>query len=161
MPLRAIGYVSQATQPWGRKAVEAMVAGAAAFNLQAGVTGVLFFDGIRYLQYLEGPDDGLEIAYSRIRASSLHFDVMELARGNIGRRLMPYWSMRWLLADPSHTWTMVEADWTGFILSPSRQGAPETAMEHVHGYVEPYLGARPADNQAARPEAGAGRASLT
>lgn len=36
MPLRAIGYVSQATQPWGRETVEAMVAGAAAFNLQAG-----------------------------------------------------------------------------------------------------------------------------
>lgn len=71
------------------------------------MTGVLFFDGIRYLQYLEGLDDGLEIAYGRIGASTLHSDVMELARWHIGRRLMPYWSMRWLLPDPSHTLTMV------------------------------------------------------
>lgn len=160
MPLRAIGYVSQATQPWDRETVEAMVAGSVAFNLQAGVTGVLFFDGIRYLRYLEGPDDGLEIAYSRIRASTLHSDVMELARGHIGRRLMPYWSMRWLLADPSHTRTMVGADWTGFILSPGRKGTPETAMEHVHGYVEPYLWARPSDAQVARPGVGDGQARL-
>lgn len=160
MPLRAIGYVSQATQPWDRSSVEAMVSAAAAFNLQAGVTGVLFFDGIRYLQYIEGPEDGLEIAYSRVRASGLHSDVMELARGHVGRRLMPYWSMRWLLADPSHTRTMVGADWTGFVLSPSRKTAPETAMEHVHRYVESYLGASPSDIQAARPRMGEGRASL-
>jgi len=36
MALRAIGYVSRASQPWDRETVEAMVVGAAAFNLQAG-----------------------------------------------------------------------------------------------------------------------------
>lgn len=160
MPLRAIGYVSQAAQPWDRETVEAMVAGAAAFNLQAGVTGVLFFDGIRYLQYIEGPDDGLEIAYLRILASDLHSDVKELARGHVGRRLMPYRSMRWLLADPSHTRAMVGADWAGFVLSANREASPVTAMEHVHRYVEPYLGARPSDAPTAKPEAGKGQARL-
>lgn len=149
MPLRAIGYVSQATQPWGRETVEDMVAGAGAFNLQAGVTGVLFFDGLRYLQYIEGPDDGLEIAYSRIRASPLHSDLMELARGPVGRRMMPYWSMRWLLADPSHTRAMVGADWTGFIRSSRRREMPETAMDHVHRYAEAYLGTLPGSLHAA------------
>lgn len=41
---------------------------------------MLFFDGIRYLQYPEGPDDGLQIGYCYIGASSLQSDVMELAR---------------------------------------------------------------------------------
>ncbi|WP_367345991.1 BLUF domain-containing protein [Stenotrophomonas bentonitica] len=140
MPLRAIGYVSQATQPWNRATVDDMVERAAAFNRLAGVTGVLFFDGARYLQYVEGPEDGVEVVYGRIQSSPLHSDLMELARGTIGRRLMPYWSMRWLLADPSHMRTLVKADWTGFIRLAERKTNPQTAMEHVHRYVEPYLG---------------------
>lgn len=35
---------------------------------------------------------------------------------------------------------MAGSDWTGFILSPNRKASPVTAMEHVHRYVEPYLG---------------------
>jgi len=140
MPLRAIGYVSQAAQPWHRASVDDMVERAATFNRMGGVTGVLFFDGARYLQYIEGPEDGVEVVYSRIQSSPLHSDMMELARGTIGRRLMPYWSMRWLLADPSHMRTLVKADWTGFIRLSERRTHPQTAMEHVHRYVEPYLG---------------------
>lgn len=139
MPLKAIGYVSQAVQPWNRAIVDDMVERAAAFNRMAGVTGVLFFDGARYLQYIEGPVDGVEIVYSRIQSSPLHSDMMELARGSIGRCLMPYRSMRWLLADPSHTRTLVKADWTGFIRVAERKLHPQTAMEHVHRYVQPYL----------------------
>ena len=140
MPLRAIGYVSQAIQPWNRATVDDIVERAGAFNRMAGVTGVLFFDGARYLQYVEGPEDGVEVVYSRIQSSPLHSDVMELARGTIGRRLMPYWSMRWLIADPSHMRTLVKADWTGFIRLAERKANPKTAMEYVHRYVEPYLG---------------------
>jgi len=139
MPLRAIAYVSEADQPWELAEVESMVERAAAFNVQAGVTGILFFDGQRYLQYFEGPEDGVSVAYQRIQSSLLHSNVMELARGPVGRRLVPYWSMRWLLADPSHLRTMVKADWAGFVRSNARQNDPVTAMEHLHRYVQPYI----------------------
>lgn len=150
MPLRAVGYISQATLPWDRTAFESMVEKAAAFNVQAGVTGVLFFDGLRYLQHLEGPEDGLSVAYQRIRASEEHTEVMELARGTVGRRLLPYWSMRWLLADPSHLKAMVKADWTGFIRSEARTAEPVTAMEHLHRYVAPYVAGEIASNDSLR-----------
>lgn len=139
MPLRAIGYISEATLPWERTAFESMVEKAAAFNVQAGVTGVLFFDGLRYLQYLEGPEDGLSVAYQRIQTSEEHSGVTELARGAVARRLLPYWSMRSLLADPSHLEAMVKADWTDFVRSGARTAEPVTAMEHLQLYVAPYV----------------------
>ena len=140
MSLSAVGYVSEAIVPWERDTIDAMVSRASAFNLQAGVTGVLFFDGNRYLQYIEGPDDGVDIVFSRIKSSALHRDLMELASGPIGRRMLPYWSMRWLLAGPSPMRTMARADWAGFTRSSSRRHSPKTAMEHVHRYLEPYIG---------------------
>lgn len=64
MPIRAVAYVSEAPDTDLRK-VDQIVADAAAFNLQAGVTGVLLFDGTRFLQYIEGPEDGLGVALQR------------------------------------------------------------------------------------------------
>lgn len=140
MPIRAVAYVSEAVQPWSREGIDAMVERAASFNVQAGVTGVLFFDGVRFLQYFEGPEDGTSAVYHRIQGSSYHHGLIELSRGPVGRRVLPYWSMRWLLADPLHLRTMIQADWTGFVRLGLQAGKPTTAMGHLHHYVEPYIG---------------------
>lgn len=73
MPIRAVVYASEAVaeivadglgQTEGRLC--SIIDDAARFNRDAGVTGVLLFDGERFLQYLEGPEDGLSVAYSRV-----------------------------------------------------------------------------------------------
>lgn len=141
MPLRAIAYTSHVVLPWDRASLDALVVKAAAFNSQAEVTGVLLFDGQRFLQYLEGPEEGLGAAYHRVRISSFHSDLVVLSQGQVGRRLVPNWSMHWLLADPTQVRTVVHGDWTGFLRSERRQGTPRTAMEYLLSYLSPHIAA--------------------
>ncbi len=142
MPFRAVGYMSQARQPWNREELDSLVQRAAAFNLEAGVTGVLLFDGVSFLQYIEGPEEGVDVAYRRILSSAFHSEIVELGRGTVGSRLLPYWSMHWLLADPSQLRSVACADWTGFVRSTPPSPRRSTAMDRLHVYLHPYL-ARP------------------
>ena len=66
MPLRAIAYVSRALPELSAERLQALVDDAARFNKMAGVTGVLLHDGGRFLQYIEGPPDGIDSVYERI-----------------------------------------------------------------------------------------------
>lgn len=55
MPLRAIAYTSVAFEGIQASDIDRILAAATSFNKVAGVTGVLMFDGTRFLQYFEGP----------------------------------------------------------------------------------------------------------
>ncbi|HEL3174461.1 TPA: BLUF domain-containing protein [Stenotrophomonas maltophilia] len=139
MPFRAVGYMSQAKQPWDREELDSLVQRAAAFNLRAEVTGVLLFDGVSFLQYLEGPEDGVGKAYGRILSSNFHSEIVELGRGTVGQRLLPHWSMHWFLADPSQLRSVALADWTGFVRSARPSTRRSTAMDRLHLYLHPYM----------------------
>lgn len=121
MPIRAVVYASEAIseiaagglgQADGRLC--AIIDDAARFNRDAGVTGVLLFDGERFLQYLEGPEDGLSVAYSRVVGARSHTALVELQRGRVGTRRMPFWPMRWLPVQAQELTQMARADWTSF-----------------------------------------------
>ncbi len=142
MPIRAVAYVSTACSEIaehdalgiGSGKLDALVEDAARFNRQAGVTGVLLFDGTRFFQYMEGPEDGLHVAYGRVLAASSHHDVIELHRGLVGRRLLPFWPMRWLPTDHTEVSALATANWVGF-----KQRGDATGMDIVAGVVAPHL----------------------
>lgn len=46
--------------------------GAAINNLRDGVTGLILFDGVRFLECLEGEDDIVDAAFKRITQNALH-----------------------------------------------------------------------------------------
>jgi hypothetical protein len=52
-----VAYISEAPDLDPGK-VDKMVSDAAAFSLQTSVTGVLLLNGKRFLQYIEGSEDG-------------------------------------------------------------------------------------------------------
>lgn len=65
MPIRAVVYVSEASDALrgdllGLRSgkLQELVDDATRFNRDAGVSGVLLFDGTRFLQYMEGPRTG-------------------------------------------------------------------------------------------------------
>ncbi|RRU09108.1 BLUF domain-containing protein [Stenotrophomonas sp. 278] len=147
MPIRAVAYVSTACSEIaehdalgiGSGKLDALVDDAARFNRQAGVTGVLLFDGTRFFQYMEGPEDGLGIAYGRVLAASSHHDVIELQQGLVGRRLLPFWPMRWLHADCSQVRALATADWAAFKVRRESSTSRLTGMDIVSAVVEPHL----------------------
>lgn len=62
-------------------------------NRRDGVTGLLFFDGYRFLQALEGPADRVTEAFARIKADPRHFAVVVLSQRDVERREFGEWEM--------------------------------------------------------------------
>lgn len=62
-------------------------------NGRDDVTGLLYADGKRFLQALEGPDAAVETAYARIARDPRHRAVVILSRRVIERREFGQWGM--------------------------------------------------------------------
>ncbi len=60
--------------------LQELVDDATRFNRDAGVSGVLLFDGT-LPPILGGPPDGLDVVFSRVLGASSHHDLIELQRG--------------------------------------------------------------------------------
>ncbi|AWH53516.1 F420H(2):quinone oxidoreductase [Stenotrophomonas sp. ESTM1D_MKCIP4_1] len=95
--LRAVVYRSVAVPGMDSARLERIVQGAQRFNRMAGVTGAMLFDGSRFLQYVEGPDDGIEGAIGRIRASKDHDRLHTMGDARIDARRFPAWDMSCLM----------------------------------------------------------------
>jgi len=117
-----------------------LIVDAARFNCDAGVTGVLLFDGAStFLQYLEGPEDGVDVSYSRVVGSTNHSGLVELQRGRVGQRRLPFWSMRWLPVNPNALNAVAHGDWTGFRRRGDAEAMNATAMDRLTALVMPHV----------------------
>ncbi|WP_303638953.1 MULTISPECIES: BLUF domain-containing protein [Stenotrophomonas] len=141
MPLRAIAYVSQAKPDLSDQRLRTLVDDAARFNKLAGVTGVLLHDGQRFLQYIEGPPDGIDSVYERILQAGSHVDIVELARSRLGQRQFPYWAMRALPVDAAMLRQLSAGDWSGFTRTLQGDRAQPTAVDLLTEVVRPALSA--------------------
>lgn len=146
MPLHALVYCSQATPGLTLDRIDDLAKDAAAHNAIAGVTGVLLTDGRRFLQYLEGPEEGVALAYSRIINATSHLDIVELGRSEGGRRRFPFWPMRWLPVETEDLRIAEVSDWRGL---GSRDEVDidqvPTGIERVAQLVNPYVVVGPLD----------------
>lgn len=146
MPTKAVVYVSEAAptvagdrHSLGSSKLGELVDDAARFNRYAGVSGVLLYDGARFLQYLEGPEDGIGVVYSRVRAATSHSGIVELQRASIGARRFPFWPMRWLPADRGEIGSIVHADWTGIHCRGDSEAMNATGMDLLRKLVHVHL----------------------
>lgn len=140
MPLHAIVYCSQAVPGLTVDQIDDLARDAAAHNLIAGVTGVLLTDGARFLQYIEGPGDGVALTYDRILNARSHTEIVELGRSHGGVRRFPYWSMRWISVDEAEIKIAVRSDWRG--LAQRREEAVfqvPTGIDRLAYLVRPYV----------------------
>lgn len=140
MALRAIAYASQVVEAMPLEQVQNLTADAERFNVLAGVTGVLLFDGQTFMQYIEGPEDGISLIYSRITHSRRHCEIVELGRATISGRRFPYWSMRLLRAEDAQVRAVARADWSRFRLQPASTGKA-SGIELLSSVVAPYIAA--------------------
>lgn len=139
MPVHAIAYVSQLVPGVGRDEIDELVRDAAAHNTMAGVTGVLLCDGAVFLQYLEGPADGVASAYRRILNATSHFEVMELGRAMTGARRFPFWSMHWIPVDQSDLAEATRAEWAALVQSHHPASQRSTGVDKLRQLVAPHL----------------------
>jgi hypothetical protein len=62
-------------------------------NRRDAITGLLFHDGTRFLQALEGPDGKVRAAFARIKADPRHLGVVILSERQVEAREFGEWEM--------------------------------------------------------------------
>ena len=62
-------------------------------NTRDGITGLLYSDGVRFMQALEGPEDKVEAAYARIKLDQRHRAPVILSRRTVEDREFGPWAM--------------------------------------------------------------------
>ena len=94
--LYQIAYDSVVALPFGEAGQEELrrvMESSRRRNAEAGITGVLRYDGAYFLQVLEGPRAAVEATMQRIRCDPRHTDIRLLNAGPLERRDFGDWSM--------------------------------------------------------------------
>jgi hypothetical protein len=87
-------YLSTARLGLESRDLEKLVVAAAAHNRAKSVTGVLLYNGLNFLQVLEGPTAAVDGLYERIRQDQRHSGVTAMRREPIGIVSYPDWGMK-------------------------------------------------------------------
>ncbi|TKD50065.1 BLUF domain-containing protein [Sphingomonas baiyangensis] len=86
-------YISTATPGQPSNAIDTILAASRRNNARDAITGLLYADGKRFLQALEGPEAAVEAAYARIKADPRHRAAVILSRRTIDAREFGEWDM--------------------------------------------------------------------
>jgi len=87
-------YRSRATVPFDDQALADLVDGARERNRIRRITGALFFDNGRFLQWIEGPASSVSRLFSRIGSDARHEEVTVVSSGPTGERIFADWELR-------------------------------------------------------------------
>lgn len=93
MSLARLVYVSTARPGLAASELDALLTQARTRNEASGLTGLLVYNGVHFMQALEGPRETLEGVYSSISADTRHHGLVSLYEEDIAERAFPGWSM--------------------------------------------------------------------
>jgi len=91
--LHSLVYVSSSARPVTDADLQHLLQRAQKRNGSCGVTGVLLFDAGNFMQYIEGPQEGLSTVYGHIRRDPLHTGIIELCNEAPAARAFEDWAM--------------------------------------------------------------------
>lgn len=86
-------YISTAQHGLARAEPPAILSVSQRNNRRVGVTGMLMYDGLRFLQALEGDETAVRETFARIRGDSRHRGVVALSDRTILAREFGAWDM--------------------------------------------------------------------
>ncbi|WOE74781.1 BLUF domain-containing protein [Alterisphingorhabdus coralli] len=86
-------YSSSATQEFDTNKLDQLISRAQRRNHSMGVTGAVFYEHGRFLQWLEGPADAVDTLYHDIGQDSRHTDIEMVCYGRTDHRLFSQWDM--------------------------------------------------------------------
>jgi Sensors of blue-light using FAD len=92
-PLVSVVYTSLVTEPLDRSQLVALRQRAIDLNAIDGITGVLLYDGRRFVQFIEGSDLAIDDLLRRLAEDPRHYHMQVEERVAAERRLFPQWGM--------------------------------------------------------------------
>ena len=100
--MQQLTYISTATSTMSDADISVILAVSRLNNAAAGITGLLLYDGRRFLQALEGEAALVDRTYQRIKADKRHRAVVLLSSNEVGERSFGNWAMAAERAAPAH-----------------------------------------------------------
>ncbi|MGB3721881.1 MAG: BLUF domain-containing protein [Pacificimonas sp.] len=91
--MRQIIYISTARALQSAADLDLLLAKSRMRNEALGLTGLLLYNGVRYLQVLEGRDDIVGDRFDHIASDSRHRSIVMLSDRQIGAREFGHWTM--------------------------------------------------------------------
>jgi len=86
-------YVSTLRSNVAAGDIDELVAKAAVFNKEHGITGVLAIDKVRVCQILEGPSEAVDRLFASIEKDGRHHSVTQIERRAIDASSFEAWGM--------------------------------------------------------------------
>lgn len=86
-------YTSIATNPMSDDELVQLLEKARVNNHTLSITGMLLYQGNKFMQVLEGPDKEVEVLYEKIKKDPRHHDVLTILKRPLSRREFPTWKM--------------------------------------------------------------------
>jgi hypothetical protein len=111
MSLAALAYVSSAKHLLSEDELKRLLETARQRNRKHQVTGVLLYNDGSFLQYIEGPPEGLAVVFRHIRRAPQHHDITELVHAPVAERVFPDWLMGFTQPTKSELLSMSQASW--------------------------------------------------
>ncbi len=97
--LKYISYVSEQSHSISENDIEQLLQKSRTKNSTNGITGILiYFEGV-FTQFLEGPEQEIDMLYSKIRVDRRHRNLRELFSGSAVDRFYGDWSMAYKTLD--------------------------------------------------------------
>lgn len=129
--LWAVAYTSLASRPLSATELDGLLQDAQAFNREVGVSGVLCYDDGLFIQYFEGPYAAIARAYARIRASTMHRELVELSSSAISERQFEHWHMAFCQTPETLLQVLANAGWEDNIPVTRSEGEPSKAVGEI------------------------------
>ncbi len=98
--MHQLTYISTATREISPADIDGILAAARRNNQRAGISGLLLYDGRRFLQALEGEEAQIRTTFERIERDDRHRAIVMLSNRAIATRQFGAWSMAWHRAYP-------------------------------------------------------------
>ena len=133
MSLYQIMYISSATGDVSYSQCATIAQTAAQKNRSEDVTGLLLYNGKRFLQVLEGPRDNVERVYERIGRDGRHRALVMLRKQEIDAREFGNWGMAY--DDPARPSSNLKSKVAALL----EQAGPSTRA-HFIGTAEMHRG---------------------
>lgn len=124
-PVLQLTYISSRHPRMAPSEIEWILATARLANRQNGITGLLLYNGHRFLQHLEGPAAAVEETFARIQRDPRHRGIVVLGRKEAEFRAFSSWSMAFERVDSA---------------TPERHQALVAQVQEMVADVDPRIG---------------------
>lgn len=92
--LRQIVYISAARPGFEPRELQDIFTSAAAANAERGITGLLLYRDLEFMQVIEGPQTEIGTLYRSICRDPRHTTIIKLLDREIAEREFPDWAMQ-------------------------------------------------------------------